>query len=317
MTLNCEKGALMIKSKQLFHFLIASTLASLPFASAFAGEPFTDESYNTVYKWDFSGVNPHCIVFDFESGTLDLPGLSTRRLVNPYSAQIVDEIAAANSPKVRQGRNAARFELRTGDRVSGGWRAELRDLNNAVPGSEVWYSLSTLIPKDFPDEPENSFVLIQWHDQKVPWNNPEGHSPPLATRYRNHRLDITLRHAFEGQQPGENGRERILYSHPNLERGVWHDLIYHVRWSARPTGPDTGFVRAWLDNKQIVDYTGPVGYFDDLGPYVKFGIYARHDVKQPHVVYHDAYRRGNDYDAVCVDCSLRLDGSEGPRMAPD
>jgi len=282
-----------------------------------AAEPTVNLDYSKVYKWDFTGVNPHCIVFDFENGQLKAEGLSTKRLVNPYSAMIVQKIeAAAKVSKVRQGQHAARFELRTGDRVSGGWRAELRDLNNAVPNTVVWYSLSTLIPDDFPDEPENSFVLIQWHDQKVPWNNPEGHSPPLASRYRNGRLDITLRHAFQGQKPGENGRERILYSHPDLPRGVWFDMVYQVKWSPVASGPDTGFVRAWMNGEQVVDYTGPVGYFDDLGPYVKFGIYARHDVKQPHVVYHDSYHRGNDYDAVCIDCGLRLDPNAGPKMAP-
>lgn len=282
-------------------------LGALTTMSVTAAEPHEDTTYEKIYKWDFSAINPHCVVFDFESGELDVPGLSTKRLVNDYSARVVSNDYQSGLP--RKGNHAARFELRTGDRVSGGWRAELRDLNNAVPGSTVWYSLSTMIPEDFPEEPENSFVLIQWHDQKVPWNNPEGHSPPLAARYRNRRFDITLRHAFEGQKSGENGRELILYSHPELERGVWHDLVYQVRWSAE-TGEDTGFVRAWLNSKQIVNYRGPIGYFDDLGTYVKFGIYARHDVKQPHVVYHDEYRRGSDYETVCIRCDISFSKSD-------
>jgi len=276
--------------------------------SAFAAEPYTDEGYAKVYKWDFTGVNPHCISFDFESGNFDVEGLSTKRLVADYSAKV-------ETSNTREGNYSARFELRTGDRVSGGWRAELRDLNNAVPGSTVWYSLSTMIPEDFPEEEDNSFVLIQWHDQKVPWNNPEGHSPPLAARYREGRFDITLRHTFEGQKDGENGRELILYSHPDLKRGVWHDMVYQVRWSAKSTGDEAGFVRAWMNGNQVIDYEGPIGYHDDLGPYVKFGIYARHDVKQPHVVYHDAYHRGPTYTSVCTDCSFNLDAVVNPRRS--
>lgn len=269
----------------------------------FAEEPMVDENYNRVHKWDFTGVNAHCISFDFDDGGFDVEGLSTKRLSGDYSALIEKSIK-------REGPNSARFELRPGDRVSGGWRAELRDLNNAKPDSVIWYSISSFIPEEFPQEPDNSFVLIQWHDQKVPWNNPEGHSPPLATRYRDGRLDITLRHAFEGQKDGENGRELILYSHPDFPRDQWNDFVYQVKWSASSEADKTGFVKAWLNGKQIVDYTGPIGYFDDLGPYVKFGIYARNDVKVPHVVYHDSYHRGVDYSDVCIVCDTPLAGSD-------
>lgn len=261
-----------------------------------AEEPRVDEIYSRVHKWDFSGVNPHCISFDFDNGDFDIEGLSTKRLVAAYSA-IADQTAK------REGSHSARFSLRPGDRVSGGWRAELRDLNNAVPDSVVWYSISTMVPENFPNEPDNSFVLIQWHDQKVPWNNPKGHSPPLAARYREGRLDITLRHAFEGQKDGDNGRELILYSHEGLKQGEWHDFVYQIKWSASPDPASTGFVRVWMNGRQVVNYTGPVGYFDDLGPYVKFGVYARHDVRQEHIVYHDSYHRGARYEDVCIDCT--------------
>jgi|GEM_PF-2816815 len=263
--------------------------------SAVAEEAWIDPDYEKVHKWDFTGENPHCVSFDFENGHFDVEGLSTKRLVGAWSA-------VPDSDRAREDRYSARFELRPGDRVSGGWRAELRDLNNAKPGSVVWYSISTLIPEDFAEAPGNSFVLIQWHDQKVPWNNPMGHSPPLAARYRDGRLDITLRHAFDGQRDGENGRELNLYSHPDLERGVWHDFVYQVKWSANAESQDTGFVNVWLNGEQVVDYDGPIGYFDDLGVYVKFGIYARHDVDRPYVVFHDSYHRGVTFEDVCVVC---------------
>ena len=280
---------------------IASRLIWLSFfvlsSAGQAGEPVPKK-----YKWDFTGVNPDRVSFDFDNDTFDVEGLSTKRITDEYSVVIDDSI-------VREGAASARFELRTGDRISDGWRAELRDLNNAVPESVVWYSISTLIPEDFPQEPENSYVLIQWHDQKVPWNNPKGHSPPLAARYRDGRLDVTLRHAFEGQKDGENGRELILYSHPNFPRGQWNDFVYQVKWSASSDPDNTGFVRAWLGGMQIIDYTGPVGYFDDLGIYVKFGIYARNDVTTPHTLYHDSYHRGTHYEDVCIDCDEPLTGS--------
>lgn len=263
-----------------------------------------------MYKWDFTSVNPSGVVFDFEAQSLVVAGLSRRRLIDSYSATITNDV-------VRHGRAAVRFELRPGDRVSDGWRAELRDINNAKPNSEVWYALSTLVPEDFPED-DNSYVLIQWHDQKVPWNNPKGHSPPLALRYHLGSIRLTLRHAFSGQRDGENGRELVLFEQDDFAKGVWHDFVYHIRWSAHPApasanktesnlkrvgaGMRSGVVRAWLDNRKIVDYSGPIGYFDDLGPYVKFGIYARNNVGGARVVYHDEYRRGLTLEQVCQLC---------------
>jgi hypothetical protein len=175
------------------------------------------------------------------------------------------------------------------------------------------------VPEDFPED-DNSFVLIQWHDQKVPWNNPKGHSPPLALRYHRGRLKLTLRHAFAGQRDGETGREIILYEDSKFKKGEWHDFIYQIRWSAHPAleanvenqsnsqwpGPrnPSGIVRAWRHNELIVDYEGPIGYFDDIGPYVKFGIYARNDVSGPRVVYHDEYCHGRTLQQICQFCDL-------------
>lgn len=248
-----------------------------------------------LFKSDYRLHNPAGVVVDFETGRFDADRLSTRRLSESYSGRVV-------SAPVRAGRYAARFELRPGDHVSDGRRAEVRDRNNAIMGDDVWYAISTLIPVDFTAEPGNSYVLIQWHDQQVPDTRWHDRSPPLAVRFLDGRLDVTLRHAFAGMQFADNGREAILYSVPGFAKGVWHDFVYHVLWSAVPDGPRLGFVQAWLDGRQIIDYRGPVGYFDRVGPYVKFGLYARHDVRTPHVVYHDEYRRGQHYWDVCLRC---------------
>jgi hypothetical protein len=36
---------------------------------------------------------------------------------------------------------------------------------------------------------------------------------------------------------------------------------------------DEGYVNAWWNGEQVVRYRGGVGYNDDAGPYVKFGLY--------------------------------------------
>jgi hypothetical protein len=39
-----------------------------------------------------------------------------------------------------------------------------------------------------------------------------------------------------------------------------------------PTG-GSGFMKLWLDGKQVVNYTGSMGYSTSTGYYWKFGIY--------------------------------------------
>ena len=80
------------------------------------------------------------VTLDFESG--DFSGWSVRRLAKDYSAVIQSEI-------VRTGTKACRFEIRPGDRVSQGLRAELRDWYNAPFEEDTWYGFSTYLPKDF------------------------------------------------------------------------------------------------------------------------------------------------------------------------
>ena len=75
------------------------------------------------------------VTLDFESG--DFRGWSVRRLARPYSAVIQSDI-------VRTGSRACRFEIRPGDYVSQGVRAELRDWYNAPFEIPTWYGFCDL-----------------------------------------------------------------------------------------------------------------------------------------------------------------------------
>lgn len=95
---------------------------------------------------------------DFERG--DLSDWS-REAARADSVQIVTQ-------PVRGGRYAAKFTVRTGERVSNGNRAELVHDNGDRPGSRSWYAWSFLVPRDFPDvewKPKLWQCLGQWHDQ--------------------------------------------------------------------------------------------------------------------------------------------------------
>jgi hypothetical protein len=209
-------------------------------------------------------------------------------LAQPYSGRIV-------TAPVRCGDYAARFEIREGDEqlLVIGYRAEVHELLYHVTpiGGEQWYGFSTYIPTDWPDL-ENRTVISQWH--ATPDIGEVWRSPPLAVRYTGGRLTITGRYSAEPIQTENDGIMLDLYTHPGaLQKGTWHDWVFHVRWHYG----SGGFVRAWRDHTQVIDYEGPIGYNDFLGVWFKWGIY-RDDHPATQVIYHDEYRRGNSYDEV-------------------
>ncbi len=206
----------------------------------------------------------------FDDGTLT--GWNTRRLVHEDSAVVQDHI---------DGRRAARIELRPGDYVSDGWRAELKDPYSARVGEELWYGFSTLVPTDYPTSEDDSCMLAQWHD----WTNPV--PPILAHRYNKGTFYVTYDNA--------NVQEKVLYEDPAFARGAWHDFVYHARWSE---GPD-GYIEGWIDGRKAVEFHGPTLYPDSkLGPYFKFGVYCTTDVKVPHAAYDTDYSRGESFAEV-------------------
>lgn len=222
------------------------------------------------------------IRLDFESGTLD--GWIATRLAGPHSAVVQSEV-------VRAGRHACRFELRPGDYVADGYRAELRDPHNAPLGVPVWYGFSTLIPETYPSEPGIGCVLAQWHDQ-ARLGEPSG-KPPVALRYRDGDLVVTG--AYDAVASPEPAVRHEFARVPSLARGRWHDVVLRAVWAWRSATE----IDLWLNGDRIVSWRGRLGYENQhRGPYFKFGVYCSGPISRPHVVYHDAFSRGSGFDEV-------------------
>ena len=155
---------------------------------------------------------------DFESG--DLAGWSTRRLAKAYSAVVQDRI-------VRVGTKACRFEIRPGDEVSQGLRAELRDWYNAPFDVDIWYGFSTYLPKEFHPPRGVGVVLAQWHDQ-AELGDPSG-KPPLAIRYLDGKLRFTG--AFSEIASHNPSKRYEFHVISDNSQGKWLDFVFRIRWS--------------------------------------------------------------------------------------
>ncbi len=219
---------------------------------------------------------------DFEDGTFE--GWSVKRLFGRHSATIQSDV-------VRVGTRACRFELRPGDYISQGHRAELRDPFNAAWEAEVWYGFSTLVSAEHPIEHGVGCVLAQWHDQ-AKLGDPSG-KPPIAIRLRDGKLRIT---GAYGKFASPDPDIRYEFARiPEFPLGVWHDFVFRVFWSRHGTSE----IEAWLDGAPLIDWRGPLAYENEAeGPYFKLGVYWSPPGNNPAVVYHDNYSRGHSFAEV-------------------
>jgi hypothetical protein len=129
-----------------------------------------------------------------------------------YGMQVVDEGA-------RQGRYAARFELRDGDRPSwgGGERAEVARYKEGMvhEGDERWYEFSLRFDPDFPAETSKYLMVMQWHGA-------DDLPPPMALEVQGDgRLVLT------GHLP--NAPSMVI---GDIARGQWVDYVIHAKFSA-------------------------------------------------------------------------------------
>lgn len=222
---------------------------------------------------------------DFENRN-SLKKWDLKRLVNQHSIRLTSE-------EVRSGKKALRFELRANDYVSDGFRSEIRDPYFAPIGKTTWYFFSFFVPEIFPITPSNSCVFAQWHDQKDPGDLDR--NPPIAIRIRGTgEMHITGRYHAKKIQNGAKNPEIKLYEDKKFQRGQWNDILMEVKWSFKKDG----LVRIWRNSKMIVNYSGPIGYNDSFGPYLKMGIYCRETPLYPLVGYHDNYRRAPTFEGL-------------------
>lgn len=195
---------------------------------------------------------------------------------------------------VRNGHGAVKITLHAGDMFEAGRngeadseRDELLEARRFVSREDVPYefSWSMYLPADFPIVPVR-LVVAQWKQfcdgEAKPCSDD---SPVLAVRYSSGILRITqdIDHKYH-----------ILFEQKRDLRSRWLNLRFQVRFTTRKTG----LVKAWLDGRQVVDFTGITadpetkagGYHSPGHFFFKMGLY-RNVMPQPMTIYLDEYRK--------------------------
>jgi hypothetical protein len=175
----------------------------------------------------------------------------------------------------------------TDPKIENGWRAEIEDPFRPMEGEEAEYEFVTQIPASTLDVmPRGTLVTAQWHDNKK--LGEKAQRPPLSHRLQpDGTLIIALWNSAIHRDQGDNGNGLTLFS-SMVPKDAWLMFRYQIRWSDNAMGR----VKAWLNDYQIIDYSGAIGYAGDpTGPYLKLGAYTVHPFGAPLMVRHAGYRR--------------------------
>jgi hypothetical protein len=192
----------------------------------------------------------------------------------------------------RAGHGAAKITVHPHDKFETGIngsrdseRAELSEARKLISKEDqaYEYSFSMFIPTNFPIVPTR-LVIAQWK-QTCPGGICDNDTPVVAIRYASGVLKIVH---------NTGSHQTTLFKTTEELRGRWLDFKFQIRFSTT----ENGRIRAWLGDKQVVDYRGvnaypenkQTGYASPSRFYFKMGLY-RDVMTEPMTIYIDEYRK--------------------------
>ena len=222
---------------------------------------------------------------------------------------------------VRHGSKSYKFSLTRHN--SGDYREELTLVNkfnngsyNFTIGDEYWIGFSLFLADGYYS---NKWVIHhQYHGSPdrpptcypdEPWRN-----PLLFLQAK--KGDLKIGSIWDSRQRtpaiGDyEGGYHESYGAPTV--GQWLDFVINVKWSYG----SSGFLKIWKDEVLVTDRTGPNCFNDDIGPYLKIGIYGSPEQDQTMTVYYDELRIGDSsssYSEVAPGGSVKLSAPTSLRI---
>ena len=192
---------------------------------------------------------------------------------------------AGKSWSYRTDGNTMRFEVHSGDH----WQRDRPGVERSEVASYKKLAFDQTYTVDYkfmvePGQPNTAdwLVIGQAHSTEDPSDS--GVSPPFEIDLVGDRMQIDARWSTSAKTTWSNVNTRTLYTDTQeIQRGHWYDIRITVKFD--PFGSGTLDVRR--DGTQLVDYSGPLGYNDQIGPYWKQGVYREASAESIAVNYRD------------------------------
>jgi Polysaccharide lyase len=199
----------------------------------------------------------------------------------------------------RDGGTALRLHTEPGDNyVSGSGENERNDVAlqymDGWQGQEQWWAHSIMFPDDFATPPswipESRAVVFDFHDTR----NQGGQANFHVFVESGGRL--TFRGHGGPSVDTDDAGDQYSYGAEigQLQKNVWYDFVYHVKWSAY----GDGYIQAWVNGVLKLEHYGPTLY-EGYGVYLKLANYHT-PIGQPSSVIHDRVVRGTSWQAVSM-----------------
>ena len=165
-----------------------------------------------------------------------------------------------------------RFEVRSGDRAP--WdiehhhaaeRSEMSVRRKQPMDQDIWLAFGLMV------EP-GAKATGRWSTlgQLHPTTDPGDISPSPAWEQELAAGDVfQILVRSKAQKPLTSSPvPKVVFADAAFKRGQVYHFVYRIRYSLAD-----GLLQARRDGRQIVNYSGPIGYDEHVGPYFKFGIY--------------------------------------------
>jgi hypothetical protein len=164
------------------------------------------------------------------------------------------------------GANAKRCEF------SLGWReyaypGKVLSRQIRLPANEDFWWAVAVRPEDWRGtSSRDSQILWQWHD-----GYGGGLPPFLSLITYGNRMVIQVTHDMSTTPRNSTLTRVVPWVQDNWTPNSWLRFVVQARKDL--VNPANGYVRVWMDGRQIVDYSGPFGYNVTQPDYAKVGIY--------------------------------------------
>jgi Polysaccharide lyase len=148
----------------------------------------------------------------------------------------------------------------------------------------------------FPSHPSWN-VFTQWHQSALCCG-----SPPVSFYVQGERIYLGI-------------MDQPVWSVP-LNRGVWNDFIFHVRWS---DNPGVGFIELYFNGELVIPRRATATNMSGQLNYLKQGLYRDEAIAPDGIVYHDAMVQATSLaDVLPPPTPAQPDaGSPGGGQTPD
>ena len=189
--------------------------------------------------------------------------LNDKTALKEYGLQVVDK---KDGHPVRAGNKSMRFELRDGDCNNPpppNWNdckgdRERFEITGAdmFAGEQGWHAWSIFLPSDFVDIMNPALLdLAQFSIETAK------DSDPCCT--------LLFKKTKNGFVLDSELQNRAWVPLGSPQEQTWSDFLVNYKWSKK----DDGFIKLWLNNKLVYEYTGQTITKNTEYVYLKFGIY--------------------------------------------